>query len=116
MKLTVTELRQVIREVISESLPSWDDDEDEDVDPVVIQDPNGPLRWQEEDGHKYVYTKQGVYDWSPSTGYLSFVSNFNGRTSLLSKDLNPRRSGGFHDMKSEEHATARVKQHAMRQK
>jgi hypothetical protein len=54
MKLTVTELRQVIREVIAES-PEWwennwaEDEEEEDLedlDPKIDQDPSGPLRWQ----------------------------------------------------------------------
>ena len=114
MRLKLNELRQVIREAIFDWHDSEEDEEDDE--PIVIQDPSGPLRWQEEGGHKYVYTKQGVYDWTPSTGYLRFVSNVNGRSSLLSKDLNPKRAGGFHNMKSEEQATERVKQHAMRQK
>lgn len=73
MRLTVTELRQVIREVIAES-PAWweknwaeDEEEDlEDLDPKIVQDPNGPLRWQDADdpGHKVIHTKKGIYDWS----------------------------------------------------
>jgi hypothetical protein len=102
MKLTVTQLRQIIREVVTES---------------VLGQP--PLQWEEgEDsfGRKFYYSDKGIYDWSPSTGHLKFISNTNGRIQTLSKDLNPRRSGGFHDVKSEEQATERVRQHMARQK
>ena len=127
MKLTVTELRQVIREVIAESPAWWEknwaedeaDEEDlEGLDPKVIQDPSGPLRWQdaEDPGHKVIHTEQGIYDWFPSTRYLYFRPVGSDEAQKLSVDANPRRSGGIGNMKTEEQATARVKQHAMRQK
>jgi len=125
MKLTVTELRQVIREVIAES-PAWweknwaeDEEEDlEDLDPKIVQDPNGPLRWQDADdpGHKVIHTKKGIYDWLPSSRYLYFRPIGSDKAQTLSVDANRGRSGGFHNMETEEQAIARVKQHAMRQK
>ena len=103
MKLTKSELRRVIREVISESM----------------LESESPLVWEEDEdsfGRKFISTRLGVYDWSPSTGHLKFVSSTNGRVTLLSKDLSTKRSGGFHDIKTEEQAIERVKQHMARQK
>jgi hypothetical protein len=80
-----------------------------------FQDPKGPMKWRAgDDSSKYIHTLDGTYNWTPSTGHLSFISNKNGRRTVLSKDLNPRRTGGFHDMKNEEQAMERVKQHANR--
>jgi len=127
MKLTVTELRQVIREVIAESPAWWEknwaedeaDEEDlEDLDPKVIQDPSGPLRWQdtEDPDHKVIHTKQGIYDWFPSTRYLYFRPVGSRKAQTLSADANPRRKAGIHSIETEEQATARVRQHMARQK
>jgi hypothetical protein len=124
MKLTVAELRQVIREVIAESPAWWEknwaEDEDlEDLDPKIVQGPSGPLRWQdaEDPDHKVIHTKQGIYGWFPSTRYRYFrPDGSDDEAQKISGDANPRRSGGIGNMKSEEQATARVRQHMARQK
>jgi hypothetical protein len=92
MRITESQLRKIVREEILKEGPS--------------------IQWKEgQMGRMYHETPDGTYDWSPSTGHLAFVSNKDGRRTILSSDTSPKRSGGFHNMKSQEEVDTRVQAH-----
>ena len=96
MKITRRQLRRIIREATGTNV-SWKE---------------SPPR-----SSTFLFdTPKGTYMWRPSVGFLEFQSNTTGRVQRLSKDLNPRRSGGAHDMRTEDQATARVQAHMRRQR
>ena len=98
MKITESQLRKIIRE----ELENLNDE---------------PIMWEKNedslDSHFYE-TKNGVYEWHPMTGYLTFISK-NDRRTLLSKEISPKRSGGFHNtMRNQKMADELVRNHMKR--
>lgn len=100
MRITESQLRKVIKKIVSEQVSM-----------------DSPIAWEEDQmGRKFYYSPTGTYDWDSTTGHLSYTSNRDGRRQVLSRDLNPRRSGGFHDIKTQEQADQRVRVHMGRQR
>ncbi len=99
MKITESQLRSIIREELenlNDTPITWEKDEDS------------------LDSHFYE-TKNGVYEWHPMTGYLTFMSFKNGRRTVLSKEISPKRSGGFHNaMRDQKIADELVRNHMKR--
>jgi len=96
MKITKRHLKRIIREVTGAN-----------------------IRWHEAPKGSSTFffeTPKGTYMWRRSVGFLEFQSNTTGRVQRLSKDINPRRSGGFHNISTEDQATARVEKHMRRQR
>lgn len=95
MKITKSQLQRIIREAVQLEV-QWEKDPDT--------------------GAMYFTSSNGDYMWTPSVGLLEFQSWKTGRVQRLSKAINPRRSGGFHNLRTEEEASARVLKHMKRQK
>lgn len=96
MRITKRQLKRIIREAVQAGV-SWKE---------------SPPR----SSTFFFDTPKGTYMWRRSVGFLEFQSNTTGRVQLLSKDINPRRSGGFHNISTEDQATTRVEKHMRRQR
>ena len=102
MKITESQLRSIIREELenlNDEPIAWEEDEDS-LDSHFYKPKNGI---------------EGVYEWHPMSGRLTFMSFKNGRRTVLSKEISPKRSGGFHNaMRDQKIADELVRNHMKR--
>jgi len=101
MKITERQLRKLIREEIEmEAAGFW------------TQRPRGGGFYHKDDTGDLATS--GDYIWDDVVGTLYYKPWGSSRVQKLSREINPRRSGGFHNIRTEEDATNRVLKHKKR--
>ena len=102
MKITENQLRKLIREEIETESSFWK------------QSPRGSSFYHTDETD--LIETSGDYLWDPTIGTLSYRPW--GRrakgSDKLSREVSPRRAGGFENIRTEEQATERVLQHKKR--
>ena len=100
MKITKKQLKRIIQEAIE----------------------GAGVNWRARKRHEGFYhtddtgvlATSGDYIWDPVVGTLYYKPWGSNRVQKLSREINPRRSGGFHNIRTEEDATNRVLKHKKR--
>jgi len=100
MKITKKQLKRIIQEAIEGAGVNW-----------IPRKKHGGFYHTDDTGD---LATSGDYIWDPVVGTLYYKPWGSSRVQKLSREINPRRSDGFHNIRTEEDATNRVLKHKKR--